>query len=120
MAAAATILAVEANRRNLELLLELLRRHGYETMGVAGLEDLDRALGAEPPDLVLMDVVGLDSSLWDRCQRMRDAGIPFVLISKPAAGGQPGLTHGAEAVLTKPLVAKELLEIVRSLVGDGS
>lgn len=113
------ILAVDHNRRNLELLSQFLGQEGYETIIAASLEEFDQAL-SEPQGvkLTLVDIAGFDRSVWERCERLRAADIPFIIISprQSAAIQQASLTYGARGVLVKPLAVKELLGLVRSLI----
>lgn len=115
------ILAVDRKRRNLELLTELLSKEGYDTRGSTSLEEFDAALG-EPAkiSIALVDLAGFDASIWQRCDRLREAGIPFLLISSRQVGGleEAILAHGARGVLVKPLLRKQLLGIIRGLLEE--
>ncbi len=76
------ILVVEHNRRNMELLVQFLEKEGYAAQGAVELNGLDEAMGREPPfDLVLLDLAGFDRSVWERCEKLRKLGIPFLIIS---------------------------------------
>ncbi len=121
MGTKARILALEKNRRNLELLAGFLEKEGYETIAVSELEELDRALQHDSPvNLALIDVAGFDRTVWKRCEALRAANIPFLVISprQSAALRQMSLEHGAEGVLVKPLAVRELLGLIRQLVGS--
>jgi DNA-binding response OmpR family regulator len=123
MNARPVILAVDRNRRNLELLSQFLEKEGYQTRAVVSPEEFDQAL-AESPDIniALVDVSGFDRSIWERCEGLRHGRIPFVVLSPKhsAAIQQASLTSGARGVLVKPLVARELLGIIRNLLeADG-
>ncbi len=115
------ILAVDHNRRNLELLAQFLQQAGFRTLGITSLAALDRVL-LEPLDvgLALVDLSGFDHSIWERCQRLSEQGIPLLVISprESAAIRQEGLIHGARSVLTKPVVARELIGVIRRLVEE--
>lgn len=115
------IMAVDHNRRNLELLSQFLGQEGYETVTAASLEECDRALD-ERTDirLALVDIAGFGQDIWQRCERLRAADIPLIIISprQSAAIQQASLTYGARGVLVKPLVVKELLGLVSSLLGE--
>jgi DNA-binding response OmpR family regulator len=115
------ILAVDRNHRNLELLSQFLEREGYQTHGAATLEEFDQALGgATNIGLALVDIAGFDRRIWERCEGLRHRKIPFLVLSpkQNAAIQQVSLTHGARGVLIKPLVVKELLGLVRSLLEE--
>ncbi len=113
------ILAVDHNERNLELLARFLQQAGYQSLGIASLVALDRIL-LETLDigLALVDISGFDRSVWERCRKLSERGIPLLVISprESAAIRQDGFSSGARSVLTKPLVAKELIRTIQSLV----
>jgi len=116
-----TILAIDNNPRNLELLKQFLEQHNYQVVTAATLEDIDRTLlGPVPVRLALVDIAGFDRSIWERCERMRDAGIPFLVIypyQRPAVQ-EESLEHGARGMLVKPLATRELLGLIESLLGE--
>jgi DNA-binding response OmpR family regulator len=115
------VLALDRNRRNLELLEQFLGQEGFGTRAVASIEELDRALEeADTFSVALLDLAGFDRSIWKRCERLQEAGIPFLVISPRQSMQlhQDGLSRGAKAVLVKPLGAKDLLALIRSLLDD--
>jgi len=117
------ILAVNHKRRNLELLSQFLGKEGYQTLTAASLEEMDQALsGSHKLALALVDIAGFGRGIWERCERLRDQGIPLLVISprQSASIQQESLAHGARGVLIKPLVVKELLGLIRSFVGEGT
>lgn len=114
------ILTVASNRRNLELLGEVLAKEGFQTHGVDSLAALDAALErAGDFALALVDLTGFDASIWERCERLRATGTPFLLISPRQSADlqRESLRRGARDVLVKPLAVRELLQVVRALVG---
>ncbi|RMF90252.1 MAG: DNA-binding response regulator [Nitrospinota bacterium] len=115
------ILAVDRNRRNLELLTQFLTREGYQVQGVASAEELDQVLAASTQiDLALIDLAGFDRSIWERCEQLRRREIPFLILSprQSLALQQESLAHGARGVLVKPLAVRELLGIMQSLLEE--
>ena len=123
MKATPVILAVDHNRRNLELLSQFLGPEGYQTRTATGLEEFDQAL-AEPDEitLALVDIAGFDRSIWERCEALRHHKIPFLVLSprQSAAIQQASLTHGAHGVLVKPLTAKDLLGLICGLLQEAT
>lgn len=114
----AVILTVERNPSNLELLLNLLRRQGYEALAVPTLEELDRLLAAmDELDLALIDLAGFDRSIWERCEQLRARGVPVVVVAPSPAALPEGLARGAIEVLVKPLSPRQLLALVRRWAG---
>jgi DNA-binding response OmpR family regulator len=118
--AALTVLAVDRNRHNLELLEELLGGASYRVKPVGSLEEFDEALANnEPVNIGLIDLVGFDDRIWERCELLRNRGIPFLILSsRPSPVLQyESLNHGAQGVLIKPLTIRQLLGLIHALLG---
>ncbi|WP_293125154.1 response regulator [Microcoleus sp. bin38.metabat.b11b12b14.051] len=115
------ILAVDRNQRNLELVAQFLHKEGYQTLGACSLEDVARAIG-EPAriGMALVDISGFDRQIWDCCEQLRNHQIPFLILSpkQSAAIQHESFSRGARSMLVKPLIVKDLLSIVRSLLGE--
>jgi DNA-binding response OmpR family regulator len=121
MKAISMLLAVDRNHRNLELLSQFLGREGYQTRTAATLEEFDQALArGDGIGLALVDIAGFDRTIWERCEGLRHHKIPFLVVSpkQSAAIQQVSLTYGARGVLIKPLIVKELLGLIRSLLEE--
>ena len=119
MSGAPLILAVDRNRRNADLLKQLLTEQGYRTRDATNLDDFDRALDAEEKiDLALVDIAGFDQTIWERCDRLRKMEVPFLVISsrRLAAVAERSAAHGARGVLMKPLVTRDFLGLVHGLL----
>jgi len=109
--------------RNLQLLTEFLGQEGYTTLGAASYEELDTVLSQTEQthiDGALVDIAGYDSGIWTRCEQLRAAKIPFLVVSPQlsAAIQQAGLAHGARSVMVKPLVVKELIGVIKSILTE--
>jgi DNA-binding response OmpR family regulator len=118
--AALTVLAVDRNRRNLELLQELLGGASYRLKPVSTLAEFDAILAdSEPVNIGLIDLVGFDNGIWERCEQLRNRGIPFLILSsRPSPVLQyESLNHGAQGVLIKPLTIRQLLGLIHALLG---
>lgn len=120
---AGLILTLDCNRRNLELLSQFLAKAGYKTLPVCSLEELDGVLASHVPaqeliSLALMDISGFGSGIWQYCAQLHSQNIPILIISpkQSAAIQQESLAHGAHGMLVKPLVVKDLLRVVATLV----
>ena len=118
----ATILIADDEPNILISLEYLLQREGF-TVRVArdGQEALD-AIRADPPDLVLLDVMMPRVSGFEVCQRIRAhpewQDLRVVMLS--AKGREievaKGLALGADAYVTKPFaIADVLAEVARQL-----
>jgi DNA-binding response OmpR family regulator len=72
--------------------------------------------------LALVDIAGFDRTVWERCEALRQHKIPFLVLSPrhSAALQQASFTHGASGVLIKPLLVRDLLGLIASLVEDNA
>jgi DNA-binding response OmpR family regulator len=116
-----TILSVGSNRANLELLSQQLVKEGYDTASAASLEELDSFIQEKKDTaLALIDLSGFDERIWERCEALRKAKIPFIVISPQRSPliQKDSMKHGASGLLVKPLGIKELLEYIRTLLGE--
>lgn len=116
------ILVVDDQPQNVKLLKQLLTLSGYEvSTASSGPEALVR-LAADPPDLVLLDVVMPGMSGYEVCQAIRvnpkTALLPVVMVTAldPAEERVRGIEAGADDFLPKPINQAELLARVKSLL----
>jgi DNA-binding response OmpR family regulator len=119
--AARTLLLVNRLPRNLQLLADFLAKEGYSTVRASTYEEIDRALVNLPPLAgALVDITSFDTEIWARCEQLRTAKIPFLVVSprQSAAIQQASLSHGAKGVMVKPLVVKELIGVIQSLLEE--
>ncbi|MBE0479347.1 MAG: hypothetical protein IBX68_00035 [Dehalococcoidia bacterium] len=112
-----TVLLVATDSQSLDLLGERLKCEGFDTLRAACLEEVDRHLkNIHSISIAVIDLSGFPEEIWDRCQQLRDARIPFVLISQkrsPAMQKQ-SITHGATALLIKPVSVEGILDSIRT------
>jgi DNA-binding response OmpR family regulator len=114
------ILIVGSNRAELELLSQQIIKEGCGTLVAAGLEELDSAIEKGGFTLALIDLTGFDRTIWQRCQALHKAKIPFIIISPQRSPlvQKESLKHGASGLLIKPLGIKELIEYMHTLLGE--
>ncbi len=121
MANKRAVLALDRNLRNLELLAQFLAKQGYKVESVSTLEEFDQTL-AEPETIgvALVDISGFDRSIWQYCEKLHELKIPFLVLSpkQSSAIRQESFARGAQSMLVKPLVVKELLAILRTILRD--
>ncbi|MHC4994146.1 MAG: response regulator [Planctomycetota bacterium] len=120
--AASTILIVDDNAQNLELLeayLEALPcRLVTATDGVEALDTVD----ADPPDLILLDVMMPRMSGFEVCEKLkaspRTRSIPVIMVTALNEIGdiERGVESGTDDFLSKPVKKLELLTRVKSLL----
>lgn len=119
--APATLLLVNHLPRNLELLAEFLGKEGFQTISASSYAEFDHVLSQQPSiQGALVDIAGFDSQIWLRCEQVRAAKIPFLVVSpqQSTAIQQAGLSHGARSVMVKPLVIKELIAVIKSILAE--
>lgn len=94
-------------------LREVLERAGYEVSLASGGRAGLAAIGAERPDVVLLDLSMPETDGWQLLERIRDRGaLPAVIVLSAYARESDkvrALTMGADDYVTKPFSNPELL-----------
>lgn len=106
---AKTVLIVDDTPTNIALLVDTLRPEYRTKVATSGEKALVLAQGANPPDLILLDIMmpGLDG--YQVCQRLqadpktRDIPIIFVTALGEVADEEKGLLIGARDYIIKPI-----------------
>jgi DNA-binding response OmpR family regulator len=119
---ATTILIVDDQADNREMLATLLGDEGYRTLQAAsGMEAMDQ-IALESPQLILLDVSMPDMDGYAVATLLKadpkTNGIPIIMVTAHTGRGARvvGLHTGVEDYLTKPVDAPELLLKVRNLL----
>lgn len=115
------ILVVANHAKNLHLLADFLDDQGYEPRPASSIKEVDNTLREiDHLDMALIDVTGFGDSIWDRCERIREEGVPFFIISPRKTGNskEKSLSKGARDVLTKPLEKRRLRKLVEIILGE--
>jgi len=115
------LLIVDDVPDNLFLVRTILEEEGYEIITSSNGRDALKIVEAEPPDLLLLDVMmpRMDGyEVTRRIRAMKDMPfIPILLITAyDRANAVKGLDLGADEFIRKPIEADELLARVRSLL----
>jgi two-component system, cell cycle response regulator DivK len=118
----ATILVVEDNELNRDMLTRRLQRRGYETLmaedGVQGLE----AARQSRPSLILMDMSLPVMDGWEATKRLKGSpetsGIPIVALTAHAMSGdrERALEAGCDDYDTKPVEFPRLILKIETLL----
>ena len=122
---AKTILYVEDNEMNRQIVRDLLKRTTYKLVeahdGEAGVA---KALEIRP-DLILMDIQLPKISGLDATRRLRAEGAtantPIIAVTSFALSGdeQKAREAGATAYIAKPYSPRDLLKLIRKLLPEG-
>ena len=117
-----TILIVDDQADNRDMLAALLGQEGYRTLTAAsGMEAMD-TIAKDTPQLILLDVSMPDMDGYAVASLLKadpkTAGIPIIMVTAHTGRGARvvGLHTGAEDYLTKPVDAPELLLKIRNLL----
>lgn len=114
------ILVVANHAKNLQLLADFLDDQGYDSRSASSIEEVEETLRTvNRLDMGLIDVTGFGNSIWNQCERIRNQGVPFFIISPKEAekAREKSLSEGANDVLTKPLEKNKLLKLVELILG---
>jgi DNA-binding response OmpR family regulator len=113
------VLVVEDNGDLRELLQVMLSRAGFEVVEAGDGREALRALFAQRPDLVMLDVAMPALDGWQTLDRIREVSDVPVLMLTGSAGELEkvrGLRGGADDYVTKPFGRQELVARVEVLL----
>jgi DNA-binding response OmpR family regulator len=114
------VLVVEDDTTVRGAVTEYLTRSGYEVTQAGDGGEALSVFAAEPPDLVLLDLMlpGVDG--LEVCRRMRSVrtDLPVIMVTARAQEHEriQGLRQGADDYLTKPFSLRELELRIRSVL----
>lgn len=116
------ILIVDDEKDVCELISDMLKRDGYETLtAFAGEEGLQKATG-EQPDLVLLDIILPDIDGFEVLRRLRNSAetqkVPVVIVS--GKGDTASLFKAKDLksndYIIKPFTSQDLLRSIKRCI----
>lgn len=122
MMAKGKILLIDDHRTVLRLLEAILKLRGYELLYAENGQQGMAMARQEQPDLILLDVMMPEIDGFKVCQYLKEqpdtAHIPVVFLTARGAEDDlaTGRRVGAEGFLTKPFLAKEVLDLIERLL----
>ncbi len=114
------VLIIEDDTTLLRGLSDNFSSAGYEVLTATDGETGMAQVLAEPPDLLVLDVMLPRMNGYDCCKRVRQAKLTFPILMLTAKGQEEdivrGLELGADDYMTKPFGIRELLARVKRLL----
>lgn len=109
------ILLVDDDLAILEAERQVLTDHGFRVVQARDGGEALRAIDAEPPAMIVLDVQmpGIDGPTFARELRTRLRRVPLVILTAVADPKREADRCNAEAYLRKPFDADELVRLVR-------
>ncbi len=117
-----TVLVVDDNQQNLELLQAYLEDVDCQAIPARdGLEALE-IIAKEPPDLILLDVMMPKMSGFEVCKRIKNdpktSDIPVIMVTALNEFGdiEQAIDSGTDDFLSKPVNKLELLTRIKTML----
>jgi CheY-like chemotaxis protein len=112
------ILLADDDPRVVSVVSRYLDLEGYEVETVADGESAVERATADPPDLVILDIMMPAIDGLEACRRIREheatARTPILMFSALAEESEAARTAGADGLIPKPFTLPDLAEAVRS------
>jgi len=117
-----TILVVEDQEDNRQILRDLLGNAGYEMFEAENGEDALTAVAKHRPDLILMDIQLPILDGYEATRRLKSnpdtKGIPIIVVTSYALSGDEtkARASGCDAYVTKPYSPRALLAKIKEFL----
>ena len=115
------VLIVDDDERVREYVRVNLEMEGYAVREAASAEEGLAALEAEPPDLILLDVMMPEVDGWELLRRVQEkhgiGTIPVIMFSgRVEEGADEAASRGAQGFIGKPFDPESLIESTKALL----
>lgn len=115
----AHIVIVDDDVRLRDLVAKILAEEGWRVSSCRDGGEMNAVIAADPPDLIILDVMLPGPSGLDLCRDLRQSsGVPIIMLT--AKGEETdrvvGLELGADDYLGKPFGSRELVARIRALL----
>jgi len=117
-----TILVVEDEQAIASFVTAYLRKGGFDVRMTASGREALALVGADPPSLVVLDLMLPDLDGMEVCRRIRETStLPVLMLTArdDDLDKIAGLEMGADDYLTKPFNPRELVARVRAILRRG-
>jgi two-component system alkaline phosphatase synthesis response regulator PhoP len=117
-----TILVVDDNQQNLELLQVYLEDVDCQTIPACDGPEALEIIAKDPPDLVLLDVMMPKMSGFEVCRRIKNdpktSDIPVIMVTALSEFGdiERAIDSGTDDFLSKPVNKLELLTRIKTML----
>ena len=117
-----TILVVEDQEDNRQILRDLLGNAGYEMLEAENGEEALTAVAKQRPDLILMDIQLPIMDGYEATRRIKadpdTKGIPIIVVTSYALSGDESKARaaGCDAYVTKPYSPRALLAKIKEFL----
>jgi CheY-like chemotaxis protein len=117
-----TVLVVDDNQQNLELLQAYLEDVDCQTIPAHDGPEALRIIAKSPPDLILLDVMMPKMSGFEVCKRIKNdpqtGDIPVIMVTALNEFGdiERGIDSGTDDFLSKPVNKLELITRVKTML----
>jgi two-component system phosphate regulon response regulator OmpR len=119
-APSANILVVDDDQRLRDLLNRYLAEQGFGVQSVPNGTDMEKVMGKENVDMIILDLMLPDEDGMSICRRLRATGKRTPIIMLTAKGDEAdriaGLDVGADDYLPKPFNPRELVARINAVL----
>ena len=119
-----TILLIEDNEMNRDMLARRLQRSGFDCVAVANADDGIEIAQSRRPAIILMDLRLPEFNGWDAAKLLKSdpqtRDIPLIALTAHAMEGdrERAIAAGCDDYDTKPIDLPRLLEKIHTLLAD--